>query len=69
MSRMDKQQEGLNHCPSPEVFATYLDHNLTLKEKTQVEGHLAECGKCRKIIALAQRSKSLYPSPKQEKGK
>jgi predicted anti-sigma-YlaC factor YlaD len=66
---MDKQQEGAIHCLSPEVLATYLDRNLTLKEKAQVEAHLVLCSKCRQIISLAHRTKSSHPMAKQDKDK
>ncbi|HJQ71398.1 MAG TPA: zf-HC2 domain-containing protein [Blastocatellia bacterium] len=57
-------------CPEPELLAAYLDHNVTLEEVERLEAHIAECGDCRELIALAVRNEeeAPYPLPPDESG-
>lgn len=38
-------------CPTTEVLAVYLDHNLTSKDRALIEKHLIACNKCRHIVS------------------
>ena len=38
-------------CPDAEVLAAYAEHGLSGQEASRWEGHLADCGRCQKIIA------------------
>jgi hypothetical protein len=38
-------------CPDTEVLAAYAEHGLSGQEASRWEGHIADCGRCQKIIA------------------
>ncbi len=38
-------------CPDAEILAAYAEHGLSDREASRWEGHIADCGRCQKIIA------------------
>ena len=54
-------------CLTDETMAAYVDGNLPGEERVSAEKHLAECFKCRRLVALIIRSQSevpdAYPKP------
>ena len=47
------------NCPEIELLAAYAEHELTPKETLTLESHLADCRKCRRIVILTFRNRSL----------
>jgi anti-sigma factor RsiW len=45
------------------MLAAYLENNLAVETREQVEAHLVECRKCRRIVALVIKSESVVPDP------
>ena len=56
---MNDTQEFPNHCPPLEILAAYLEGKLTAQEKSSIEGHFLDCGKCRKLVSLTLKSETL----------
>src|SRR5262249_47663814 len=50
-------------CPSLETLATYVDHNLGEAEVRRIEGHLAECHFCRRLVLVVVQSQQAVPDP------
>ncbi|MEW6207613.1 MAG: zf-HC2 domain-containing protein [Acidobacteriota bacterium] len=50
-------------CPDTELLAAYLENNLTVETREQVEAHLVECRICRRIVAEVIKSESVVPDP------
>ena len=50
-------------CPDTELLAAYLENNLAVETREQVEEHLVECRICRRIVALVIKSESVVPDP------
>lgn len=38
-------------CPDAEILAAYVERGLSDREASRWEGHIADCGRCQKIIA------------------
>ena len=50
---MKDLEEMAAQCPTTEVLAVYLDHNLTSEDRALIEKHLIACDKCRHIVSAA----------------
>ena len=48
-----------DECLTVEMLAVFLEGKMTLEERKSVESHLAECARCREIVANALRAKEL----------
>ena len=51
---LESQAAGDGHssgCPDAEILAAYAEHGLSDREASRWEGHIADCGRCQKIIA------------------
>ncbi|MGH9426636.1 MAG: zf-HC2 domain-containing protein [Terriglobia bacterium] len=50
-------------CPNTELLAAYLENNLAVETREQMEEHLVECRICRRIVAQVIKSESVVPDP------
>ena len=48
-----------DECLTVEMLAVFLEGKLTFEERKSAESHLAECARCREIVANALRAKEL----------
>jgi anti-sigma factor RsiW len=51
-------------CPDEGMLGAYTESNLLPEEKEAVEAHLAECRRCREVIAFVIRTRAVVPDPK-----
>jgi anti-sigma factor RsiW len=56
------EEELLNQCPELELVAAYLDGNATADESRFMEGHIAECRGCRRLIKYIIKSEADVPN-------
>src|SRR5690606_22888822 len=54
------------HCPDPELLAAYLDAGLDPAAREAVVHHLAECDRCRRLLAEIVRVQDDVPAMRPE---
>ncbi|MDP1570016.1 MAG: CHAT domain-containing protein [Vicinamibacterales bacterium] len=54
------------HCPDPELLSAYLDAGLDPAAREAVVHHLAECDRCRRLIADVVRTQDAVPAMRTE---
>jgi anti-sigma factor RsiW len=50
-------------CPEENMLGAYIEHNLLPEEQQQVEAHLVECRRCRKMIAAVIKTMGMVADP------
>jgi len=54
------------HCPEPELLSAYLDAGLDPAAREAVVHHLAECDRCRRLVADVVRTQDAVPAMRAE---
>ena len=54
------------HCPDPELLSAYLDAGLDPAAREAVVHHLAECDRCRRLVADVVRTQDAVPAMRAE---
>jgi anti-sigma factor RsiW len=55
--------EVMSECPSDEMLGAFVDHCLRVEQRQEVEEHLADCRRCRKIVVTVYKIKKAIPEP------
>jgi anti-sigma factor RsiW len=50
-------------CLPDEDIAAYVDRAISGERLKQIEYHLVECRRCRRVVALVVRSQTVVPDP------